>query len=95
MILLGSMIFEIANQKVGTQNRPFIIAEMSCNHNNNINKALEIVEAAAKADLYFGYGVPAELLESAPGLRWVHSGAAGVGSSLTSPMLESDVIFTN
>ena len=54
-----------------------------------------ILEAAAKADLYFGYGVPAELLESAPGLRWVHSGAAGVGSSLTSPMLESDVIFTN
>ena len=54
-----------------------------------------ILEATAKADLYFGYGVPAELLESAPGLRWVHSGAAGVGSSLTSPMLESDVIFTN
>ena len=43
------MIFEIANQKVGTQNPPLIIAEMSGNHNNNINKALEIVEAAAKA----------------------------------------------
>ena len=54
-----------------------------------------ILEAAAKADLYFGYGVPAELLESAPGLRWVHSGAAGVGSSLTRPMVERDVIFTN
>ena len=54
-----------------------------------------ILEVTAKADLYFGYGVPAELLEAAPGLRWVHSGAAGVGSSLTRPMLESDVIFTN
>ena len=54
-----------------------------------------ILEVTAKADLYFGYGVPAELLEAAPGLRWVHSGAAGVGSSLTQPMLESDVIFTN
>ena len=54
-----------------------------------------ILEVTAKADLYFGYGVPAELLEAAPGLRWVHSGAAGVGSSLTRSMLESDVIFTN
>ena len=54
-----------------------------------------ILEVTAKADLYFGYGVPAELLEAAPGLRWVHSGAAGVGSSLTQPMLERDVIFTN
>lgn len=54
-----------------------------------------VLEAAAKADLYFGYGIPEALLEAAPGLRWVHSGAAGVGGSLTPLMLESHVIFTN
>ena len=43
------MIFEIANKKVGIDSPPFVIAEMSGNHNNNINRALEIVEAAAKA----------------------------------------------
>ena len=43
------MIFEIANKKVGIDCPPFVIAEMSGNHNNNINRALEIVEAAAKA----------------------------------------------
>jgi phosphoglycerate dehydrogenase-like enzyme len=54
-----------------------------------------VLAAAAEAEVYFGYGVPAELLEAAPGLRWVHSGAAGVGSSLTTAMLESSVVFTN
>ena len=54
-----------------------------------------VLEVSAEADLYFGYGIPAELLEAAPGLRWVHSGAAGVGSSFTPSMLKRDVIFTN
>ena len=37
-----------------------------------------VLEATAKADLYFGYGIPCRALGSvAPGLRWVHSGAAG------------------
>ena len=54
-----------------------------------------VLKATVKADLYFGYGIPAELLEASPHLRWVHSGAAGVGSSLTRSMRESDVIFTN
>jgi phosphoglycerate dehydrogenase-like enzyme len=53
------------------------------------------LEAVADAEIYFGYGIPAELLRAGPGLRWVHSGAAGVGSSLTAEMGASEVIFTN
>ena len=37
-----------------------------------------VLKATVKADLYFGYGIPAELLEASPHLRWVHSGAAVV-----------------
>ena len=37
------------NLKVGLNNRPLIIAEMSGNHNQSLEKALEIVEAAAKS----------------------------------------------
>lgn len=53
------------------------------------------VEAVREAEVYMGFGVPAELLMAGPGLRWVHSGAAGVGGSLTDEMLEREVVFTN
>ena len=36
-------------KKVGEKHPPFIIAEMSGNHNQSLEKALQIVEAAAKA----------------------------------------------
>lgn len=54
-----------------------------------------VLEAVAEADAYLGYGIPEELLRAGPRLQWVHSGAAGVGSSLTPTMLESAVVFTN
>lgn len=54
-----------------------------------------LLEAARDAEIYLGYGVPAALLEAAERLRWVHSGAAGVGRSLTPEMLASSVLFTN
>ena len=54
-----------------------------------------VLEAVADAEAYLGYGIHEKLLEAGRHLRWVHSGAAGVGKSLTSPMLESPVIFTN
>ncbi|HEX2220646.1 MAG TPA: D-2-hydroxyacid dehydrogenase [Gemmatimonadales bacterium] len=55
-----------------------------------------VLEAVRGAEVYFGYGVPAELFEAAGGgLRWVHSAAAGVGGSLHEAMRASDVVFTN
>ena len=55
----------------------------------------ELLEAVADARVYMGYGIPPEVLASAPGLEWAHSGAAGVGSSLGPEMLARDVLFTN
>ena len=39
----------IGDNLIGGKNRPFIIAEMSGNHNQSLVRALEIVEAAAEA----------------------------------------------
>jgi pseudaminic acid synthase len=41
--------FSIAGHRVGVGHRPFVIAEMSGNHNQSLQRALEIVEAAAGA----------------------------------------------
>jgi pseudaminic acid synthase len=38
----------ISNHKIGAAHPPFVIAEMSGNHNQSLERALEIVEAAAK-----------------------------------------------
>jgi pseudaminic acid synthase len=40
---------QIENRKIGTGHPPFIIAEMSGNHNQSLDRALKIVEAAAKS----------------------------------------------
>jgi pseudaminic acid synthase len=42
------MAFTINNRQVGTGHRPFIIAEMSGNHNKSLDKAMAIVKAAAE-----------------------------------------------
>ncbi|SHN07417.1 pseudaminic acid synthase [Gracilibacillus kekensis] len=39
----------IGHKKIGKDNPPFIIAEMSGNHNQSLDRALQIVEAAAEA----------------------------------------------
>ncbi|MFC1831311.1 pseudaminic acid synthase [Thermodesulfobacteriota bacterium] len=44
--------FVIAGRKIGQSQKPFIIAEMSGNHNQSIERALEIVEAAAKCGVH-------------------------------------------
>jgi len=43
------MTINIADRKIGAEHRPFIIAEMSGNHNQSLDRALAIVEAAAEA----------------------------------------------
>lgn len=42
-------MIKVANREVGAGRTPFIIAEMSGNHNQSLKRALEIVEAAAKS----------------------------------------------
>lgn len=42
-------IIEIQGRKVGAEYAPLIIAEMSGNHNQSLERALEIVEAAARS----------------------------------------------
>lgn len=39
--------FRIAGRAIGRQHRPFVIAEMSGNHNQSLERALKIVESAA------------------------------------------------
>lgn len=59
----------------------------------------EVVRALAGAEVYLGYGFPRELFQaaaaSAPGLRWVHSAAAGVRGSLYPEMRRSPLVLTN
>ena len=55
----------------------------------------ETLDAIGGAEAYFGYGVSATLIDAAPGLRWAHSAAAGVGNSLTPRLRERGITFTN
>jgi pseudaminic acid synthase len=41
--------FRIGHHTIGTTHKPFVIAEMSGNHNQSLERALAIVEAAAKS----------------------------------------------
>jgi phosphoglycerate dehydrogenase-like enzyme len=60
----------------------------------------EVLDAIGAAEIYIGYGFPPALFEAAHRhgggrLRWVHSGAAGVGGSLHEAMRESQIVLTN
>jgi phosphoglycerate dehydrogenase-like enzyme len=55
----------------------------------------ETLAALPGAVVYCGFGIPAEILRAGTSLRWVHSGSAGVGSSITPEMKASPVLFTN
>ena len=41
-------MIHIGNQKIGLDQKPFVIAEMSGNHNQSLEKALKITEEIAK-----------------------------------------------
>ena len=43
------MTIEIAGRSIGPDHPPFVIAEMSGNHNQSLDRALQIVEAASRA----------------------------------------------
>lgn len=43
---------QIAGRPIGLNHAPFIIAEMSGNHNQSLDRAMELVEAAAKAGVH-------------------------------------------
>ena len=47
------------------------------------------------AEVYFGFGITADVLHAAHRLRWVHSAAAGVGKVLKSGIAETDIMLTN
>lgn len=49
MNVLFNKSFKIADKLVGEGCEPFIIAEMSANHGNDINKAIEIIKEAKKS----------------------------------------------
>lgn len=55
----------------------------------------DVLSAVDDADAYLGFGIPPEVLRRGRRLRWVHSGAAGVGGSLTAELEAADVAFTN
>ncbi|CAG0932888.1 partial D-specific alpha-keto acid dehydrogenase, partial [Planctomycetaceae bacterium] len=55
----------------------------------------QVLDAMRQAEAYFGFGLPRDLFLAAPGLKWVHSASAGVGSLLYPEMLASDVVVTN
>ncbi len=45
-------MLQIAGRKIGAGHPPFVIAEMSGNHNQSLDRALEIVVAAAKSGVH-------------------------------------------
>ncbi|HEY9228673.1 MAG TPA: hypothetical protein VIP11_18605, partial [Gemmatimonadaceae bacterium] len=55
----------------------------------------EVMEAIRDAEIYYGFGIPRLLFLEAKQLRWVHSAAAGVVTSLHREMIDSDVVLTN
>lgn len=54
-----------------------------------------VLDAVADARIYMGFGIAEAVVEGGPALEWIHTGSAGVGSSLTPALVSRDPIFTN
>ncbi len=54
-----------------------------------------VLEAVEDAEVYMGFGIHPDVIAAGPGIRWVHSGSAGVGSSITQELRDRDPVFTN
>ena len=52
MRLKNIITMNIAHKRIGLKQAPFIIAEMSGNHNQSLERALEIIEAAATSGVH-------------------------------------------
>lgn len=55
----------------------------------------EVARLAGRADAAFASELRARHVAAAPGLRWVHSPAAGVGGMLTAGVLHSSIVLSN
>ena len=59
----------------------------------------EALAAVADAEVYAGFGFPRALYRAATAngakLRWIHTGAAGVGALLYPELVSADVVITN
>jgi phosphoglycerate dehydrogenase-like enzyme len=55
----------------------------------------EVMDAVLDAEIYYGFGIPEPLFAAGRRLRWVHSAAAGVGTSLHQAMQSSRVLLSN
>ncbi len=72
------------------------ITEASASDGDGGGGSPAALEAIAGAEVYFGWGVSAALVRAADGvLRWAHSAAAGVGSSLSGELAASGAVLTN
>lgn len=47
--VIGMNVIEIAGRKIGAEHPPYIIAEMSANHNGSLERAFNIIKAAREA----------------------------------------------
>lgn len=55
----------------------------------------ESIAASREAEAYFGFGLSPEVISVAPKLKWAHSVAAGIATSITPALRASDIVFTN
>jgi phosphoglycerate dehydrogenase-like enzyme len=70
-------------------------AETSSDGDGPPKSSDESVDAIRDAEVYLGFGIPRDLFDAARKLKWVHSAAAGVGTSLHPGMVASDIQLTN
>ncbi|MBD2327191.1 pseudaminic acid synthase [Alkalinema sp. FACHB-956] len=66
----------LGSRSIGSHTAPFIIAELSGNHNQSLDRALELVEAAAKSGAHAlklqTYTADTMTLDLAEGEFWIH-----------------------
>jgi phosphoglycerate dehydrogenase-like enzyme len=81
---------------LGRQFQVVVVEAPAVSDGDGGSGSLEAIQAAWGAEIYIGYGVPEGVARAATGtLRWAHSAAAGVGSTLTPAFLATGAKLTN